>query len=97
MVLYRFHGCDIVTRSHGCFLWFRNGVIEWPRTDGQVFLYNKLVDLFPKHQLFYLIGGFYFVVFSAIAIALADPVIGVANDNANPTRLIGEENYSSVQ
>lgn len=54
-------------------------------------MYNKLVDLFPKHQLFYLIGGFYFVVFSAIAIALADPVIGVANDNANPTRLIGEE------
>lgn len=61
------------------------------RTDGQVFLYNKLVDLFPKHQLFYIIGGFYFLVFSAIAIALADPVIGVANDNSSPTRLIGEE------
>ena len=63
------------------------------RTDVQVFLYNKLVDMFPKHQLFYLIGGFYFVVFSSIAIALADPVIGVANDASSPTRLIGEENY----
>lgn len=56
----------------------------------QVFVYNKMVDIFPKHQLFYIIGAFYFSIFSAIAIALADPVIGVGNDNASPTRLIGE-------
>ncbi|CAN0028996.1 unnamed protein product, partial [Laminaria digitata] len=62
-----------------------------------VFLYNKLVDLFPKHQLFYLIGGFYFVVFSAIAMALADPVIGVANDDSSPTRLIGWISYCAIE
>lgn len=56
-----------------------------------MFVYNKLVDIFPKHQLFYIIGAFYFSVFSAIAIALADPVIGVRNDNASPTRIIGEQ------
>lgn len=50
-----------------------------------------MVDIFPKHQLFYIIGAFYFSVFSAIAIALADPVIGVRNDIKSPTRLIGEE------
>lgn len=54
-------------------------------------MYNKLVDLFPKHQLFYLIGGFYFIVFSAISVVLADPVIGVQNDVASPTRIIGEK------
>lgn len=55
-----------------------------------MFVYNKLVDIFPKHQLFYIIGAFYFAVFSAIAIALADPVIGVQNDAHSPTRVIGE-------
>lgn len=57
----------------------------------QVFVYNKLVDIFPKHQLFYIIGAFYFALFAAIAIALADPVIGVQNDATSPTRVIGEE------
>lgn len=57
----------------------------------QVFVYNKLVDLFPKHQLFYIIGGFYFVVFAAISVLLADPVIGMPNPVASPTRLIGEK------
>lgn len=56
----------------------------------QVFLYNKLVDIFPKHQLFYLVGGFYFVVFSGIAVMLADPVIGIKNEVQDPNRLIGE-------
>lgn len=56
----------------------------------QVFVYNKLVDIFPKHQLFYIIGAFYFATFSMIGIALADPVIGVANEHADPSRIIGE-------
>lgn len=57
----------------------------------QVFVYNKLVDMFPKHQLFYIIGGFYFLVFSSIACLLADPNIGIRNENQSPQRLIGEE------
>ena len=55
-----------------------------------MFVYNKLVDIFPKHQLFYIIGAFYFATFSMIGIALADPVIGVANEHADPSRIIGE-------
>eukprot|EP00903_Cladosiphon_okamuranus_P017115 g15768.t1 len=62
-----------------------------------VFVYNKLVDIFPKHQLFYIIGAFYFSVFSAIAIALADPVIGVGNDQASPSRLIGWISYCAIE
>ncbi|CBJ29086.1 conserved unknown protein [Ectocarpus siliculosus] len=62
-----------------------------------VFVYNKLVDIFPKHQLFYIIGAFYFATFSAIAIALADPVIGVQNKNASPTRLIGWISYCAIE
>ncbi|CAM9492176.1 unnamed protein product [Pylaiella littoralis] len=62
-----------------------------------VFVYNKLVDIFPKHQLFYIIGAFYFTAFSAIAIALADPVIGVQNDAASPTRIIGWVSYCAIE
>ncbi|CAN0371549.1 unnamed protein product, partial [Ectocarpus sp. 8 AP-2014] len=67
------------------------------RAAEQVFVYNKLVDIFPKHQLFYIIGAFYFATFSAIAIALADPVIGVQNENASPTRLIGWISYCAIE
>lgn len=54
-------------------------------------MYNKLVDVLPKHQLFYVVGGFYFVLFSGIAVILADPVIGLKNDVRDPWRLIGEK------
>lgn len=59
-------------------------------------MYNKLVDAFPKHQLFYLVGGFYFVVFAGIAALLADPVIGIQNETKDPFRLIGERDGRSV-
>ncbi|CAM9593200.1 unnamed protein product, partial [Discosporangium mesarthrocarpum] len=62
-----------------------------------VFVYNKLIDLFPKHQLFYIIGGFYFVVFMCIALLLADPVIGVENTDADPARLLGWVSYCAIE
>ncbi|CAM9435695.1 unnamed protein product, partial [Sphacelaria rigidula] len=62
-----------------------------------VFVYNKLVDMFPKHQLFYIIGGFYFLVFSSIACLLADPNIGIRNEHQSPHRLIGWFSYCAIE
>jgi len=54
-----------------------------------VFVYNKLLDLVPKHQLFYYVGLFYFCVFSCVAFMLASPTHGLANTKADPSRLLG--------
>ena len=54
-----------------------------------VFVYNKLMDFVPKHQLFYYVGLFYFCTFSCIAYMLASPTYGLANTKADPSRLLG--------
>lgn len=54
-------------------------------------MYNKLVDFFREHELFYIIGVFYFTLFSTIAVFLAHPTIGVQNENRSPARIIGEQ------
>jgi len=64
---------------------------------GLVFIYNKLIDIFPKHQLFYIVGGFYTVTFSVIAYYLADPVIGIENTKADPYRLLGWISYCAIE
>lgn len=51
---------------------------------------NKLVDLVPKHYLFYIIGGFYAALFAIIAGLLAHPTVGIANTKPDPTRWIGK-------
>jgi ATP:ADP antiporter, AAA family len=35
-----------------------------------VFIYSKLVDMFKKHQLFYVIGSFYVALFSIVTVVL---------------------------
>ncbi len=35
-----------------------------------VFVYSKLVDMYKKHQLFYIIGGFYICLFGLISLGL---------------------------
>ena len=65
-----------------------------------VFVYNKLIDLFPKHQLFYIVGGFYATLFTFIAAALAAPATSstsILNTNASPYRLIGWLSYCSIE
>jgi ATP/ADP translocase len=62
-----------------------------------VFVYNKLLDIFPKHRLFYIVGGFYALAFAVIAQLLADPVIGLANTNADPRRLLGWVSYCAIE
>uniref|UniRef100_A0A7S3NPK7 ADP,ATP carrier protein n=1 Tax=Aureoumbra lagunensis TaxID=44058 RepID=A0A7S3NPK7_9STRA len=65
-----------------------------------VFLYNKLIDIFPKHELFYIIGGFYAILFTIIAIALDAPPTystSIYNTNASPYRLTGWISYCAIE
>jgi len=64
---------------------------------GLVAIYNKLVDLFPKHQLFYIIGGFYAAVFFIISVFLDHPTIGLQNTNADPSRILGWVSYCTIE
>jgi hypothetical protein len=51
---------------------------------------NRLLDLLPKHQLFYCIGLFYFFTFTCVAWMLSSKTYGLPNTNADPSRLLGE-------
>lgn len=62
-----------------------------------MFIYNKLVDCFRKHELFYIIGAFYFALFSAVAVLLAHPIIGMQNEDRNPNRIIGKREDGKEQ
>jgi AAA family ATP:ADP antiporter len=60
-------------------------------------VYNELYDRFEPHQLFYLIGGFYTLLFGAIGLALMHPVYGVANTTASPDRWLGWVSYCAIE
>lgn len=62
-----------------------------------ILCYSKLVDLFKKHQLFYVICSFYALVFFAIAYFLTHPTIGLANTAAAPTRALGWIIYLGIE
>ena len=65
---------------------------------GAVSVYNRLLDTdIPRHQLFYLFGTFYFGLFTAIALLLKHPTIGLANAQADPTRILGWISYCSIE
>jgi ATP:ADP antiporter, AAA family len=64
---------------------------------GLVIVYNKLLDIFPKHHVFYMMGMFYGVLFFGIGILLLHPTIGLPNTNADPTRLLGWISYVAIE
>ena len=65
---------------------------------GVVSAYNRLLDSdIPRHQLFYLFGTFYFALFTAIAILLKHPTIGLPNAQADPSRILGWVSYCSIE
>lgn len=64
---------------------------------GLVVVYNKLLDMFPKHQVFYMMGLFYGVLFFSIGILLMHPKIGLPNTTADPSRLLGWVSYVSIE
>lgn len=62
-----------------------------------ILLYSKLVDMVEKHKLFYIICGFYLVIFAGLTWALAHPTIGLTNATTSPDRLVGWISYLSIE
>jgi len=59
--------------------------------------YNKLVDLFEKTKLVYVIAGFYSVLYFGLAYFLAHPTIGIANHVPSSDRLLGWIIYVAIE
>jgi len=62
-----------------------------------VAIYSHLVDILEKHQLFYVIGGFYAVIFLVISLLLANSKVGLQNTAIHPRRLIGWISYVAIE
>eukprot|EP01104_Vermistella_antarctica_P006363 TRINITY_DN17067_c0_g1_i1.p1 TRINITY_DN17067_c0_g1~~TRINITY_DN17067_c0_g1_i1.p1 ORF type:complete len:483 (-),score=93.76 TRINITY_DN17067_c0_g1_i1:23-1471(-) len=63
-----------------------------------IMVYSKLIDVVPKHQLFYIIGSFYMVLYCAIAYFLSSPVYGMNNpDGPSVSNLLGWLTYLSIE
>jgi AAA family ATP:ADP antiporter len=62
-----------------------------------LFLYAKLIDLFPRHKVFYMITLFYGCLAIFFTWAFMHPEIGLANAVASPSRLIGWAWYVYVE
>ena len=54
-----------------------------------VMIYSKLVDMFPRHKVFYALSAIYGISAFAFALAMMHPTIGLANTVAAPSRLMG--------
>ncbi len=62
-----------------------------------ILFYSKLVDMFEKHKLFYVIGFAYVVGFMFVAYFLSHPTIGLANTVASPSRIFGWFTYVLIE
>lgn len=64
-----------------------------------VSIYNHFLesDNIQKHQLFYLFGTFYSILFTIIALLLMHPTIGLPNQQPNPYRILGWISYCSIE
>jgi ATP:ADP antiporter, AAA family len=54
-----------------------------------VILYSKLVDMFPRHKVFYFLTGLYGAIALVMFFCFSDPSIGLANTVKSPARIIG--------
>ena len=65
---------------------------------GVVSVYNHLLDSdIPKHQLFYVFGTFYFLLFTAIGFMLMHPNIGLPNKYQSEDRVLGWVSYCAIE
>lgn len=60
-------------------------------------IYSKLVDLFPRHRIFYALCVLYSLGALLFAYALQDPSIGLANEQLSGARFIGWLWYAFVE
>jgi len=51
--------------------------------------YNFLVDQFPRHRVFYVLGGLYTGLLLLFYFILKDPTYGLSNTEASPFRMLG--------
>lgn len=59
--------------------------------------YAKLVDMFAKQRLFYILCGLYSLLFIVISVLLKDPEIGLANTVTSPNRILGWVVYIAIE
>jgi AAA family ATP:ADP antiporter len=64
-----------------------------------VSIYNHLLDSpnVAKHQLFYIFGSFYFVLFTIISFLLMNEDIGLANKYQSEGRVLGWVSYCAIE
>ncbi|KKQ32584.1 MAG: Plastidic atp adp transporter [candidate division TM6 bacterium GW2011_GWF2_37_49] len=62
-----------------------------------ILIYSKLVDMFQKHKLFYILFIFYGLIFLTIAYSLGHPSIGLSNTIQGKERLIGWAFYLGIE
>eukprot|EP00606_Chrysophyceae_sp_TOSAG23-5_P001634 GSChrysophyteH2.ASY1.ANO1.1409.1 assembled CDS len=64
---------------------------------GLVIVYNKLLDVLPKHHLFYGMGVVYGVLFGIMGLLLYHPTIGLPNTEADSSRWLGWVSYVTIE
>lgn len=62
-----------------------------------VLVYSRLVDLLSRERLFYAVCLFFAASFFALALLLAHPTIGLANEQPGPERLVGWYTYFLIE
>jgi AAA family ATP:ADP antiporter len=53
--------------------------------------------MYPKHELFYMMGAAYGVLFCAMGLLLLHPTIGLPNTTASPSRFLGWLSYVTIE
>ena len=76
---------------------FDSFVSNWHNFYFYLFTDNKLLDIFPKHQLFYMMGIAYGVMFTFMGLMLMHPTLGLPNTQADPSRLLGWVSYVTIE
>eukprot|EP00011_Vannellida_sp_DIVA3-517-6-12_P001092 CAMPEP_0114629546 /NCGR_PEP_ID=MMETSP0168-20121206/13418_1 /TAXON_ID=95228 ORGANISM="Vannella sp., Strain DIVA3 517/6/12" /NCGR_SAMPLE_ID=MMETSP0168 /ASSEMBLY_ACC=CAM_ASM_000044 /LENGTH=530 /DNA_ID=CAMNT_0001841015 /DNA_START=235 /DNA_END=1824 /DNA_ORIENTATION=- len=62
-----------------------------------ILVYSKLVDLYSKHWLVYIIASSYAALFAIVALLLLSPTVGLANTDASPWRVLGWVTYFGIE
>jgi len=62
-----------------------------------ILIYSKLVDMYPRHVLMYIICGGYGILFAIISVCLKLPQIGLDNTESSPDRLLGWVTYFGIE
>ena len=62
-----------------------------------VMIYAKLVDMFEKQKLFYILCSAYSILFLVIHFLLKNPTIGLENTVADPSRTLGWVIYLAIE